>query len=99
MHRHICGALGRRGATREFPFLGFRWRGVSCRELYRGMVRIGTLNVRTARGGNLEAALKGCEEMHLDIVVLTETHLYDDKYTRRGHGFEVHATKPSAVCY
>lgn len=56
------------------------------------MARIGTLNVRTARGGNLEACLKGCGELHLDVVVLTETHLNDEKYTRRSHGFEIFAT-------
>lgn len=52
--------------------------------------------MRTGRSGNLEATLRGCDELGIDIVFLTETHLNDDKYTRFSHGYEVFASKATS---
>ena len=50
---------------------------------------IGTLNIRCAHHGNLEATLRGLKEMHVDIAVLTETQLTYDKHTTNRFGYTV----------
>ena len=57
------------------------------------MVRIGTLNVRSGRNANLDCALRGSQILGIDIIVLTETKIDNEKYTRYSHGYEIHATK------
>jgi len=61
------------------------------------MVRIGTLNIRTAWHGNLEAATKGMEEMGLDIAILTDTRLTNDKHMTFSYGYEVYATQSESA--
>ena len=50
---------------------------------------IGTLNIRSAHHGNLEATLRGLKEMHVDVAVLTETKLTSDKHTTNHFGYTV----------
>jgi exonuclease III len=57
------------------------------------MVRIGTLNVHSGRNANLDCALRGSHILGIDIIVLTETKIDDEKYTRYSHAYEIHATK------
>jgi exonuclease III len=57
------------------------------------MVRTGTLNIRSRRNANLDCALRGCKLMGMDIVVLTETKIVDERYTCFSQGYEIHASK------
>jgi exonuclease III len=57
------------------------------------MLRLGTLNVRSAQQGNLEGTLKGLEVLGIDICLLSETKLSDDKFTKAAFGYDVYATK------
>jgi exonuclease III len=56
------------------------------------MLRLGTFNVRSGRNGNLESCLRGLDLLLLDVVVLTETKLHDDKFTKMSSGYEIFAT-------
>ena len=56
-------------------------------------LRIGTLNVRSCQGGNLEATLKNLQKMQVDVAVLTETKLTNDKHTVFHDGYSVCASK------
>ena len=56
-------------------------------------MRVGTLNIRNGRAGNLEAALRGLEILGIDIVVITETKFDNEKYPRLASGYEIYATK------
>jgi exonuclease III len=57
------------------------------------MLRLGTFNVRSGRNGNLESRLRGLALLLLDVVVLTETKLHDDKFTKMSSGYEIFATR------
>ena len=56
-------------------------------------LRVGTLNVRSTQGGNLEATLKSFRRMGLDIAVLTETKLTHDRHTTFRFGYSVCASQ------
>jgi hypothetical protein len=45
------------------------------------------------RNSNLEAALRACEQMRIDIGILTETMLSTHRYTRSAYGYTVFATQ------
>jgi hypothetical protein len=65
----------------------------------KGHARICTLNVQSTCGGNLEGTLRGCDDLHLDIALLLETKLNDEKHVRSRHGYEVNAmVTASASC-
>ena len=49
-------------------------------------LRVGTLNVRSTQGGNLESTLKSFRQMKVDVAVLTETKLTNDKAMDRRKG-------------
>jgi hypothetical protein len=55
-------------------------------------IKIVTFNIRNGRAGNLEVALRAIEKMEIDIDVLCEMELTDDKYTKLSHSYEVVAT-------
>ena len=56
-------------------------------------LRVGTLNVRSTQGGNLESTLKSFWQMKVDVAVLTETKLTNDKHTTNRFGYSVCATE------
>jgi hypothetical protein len=56
-------------------------------------IKIATYNIRDGRNSNLEAALRACEKMRIDIGVLTETRLSTHRHTRWAHGYTVFATQ------
>jgi exonuclease III len=56
-------------------------------------IKIGTYNIRSGRAGNLEGALCAMHKMHMDIVILKETKLKDERHTKRAFGYDVVATK------
>lgn len=55
-------------------------------------IQIATLNIRDARNSNLEAALRALGQMNVDVAVLTETRLNNDRYTRSAFDYIVSAT-------
>lgn len=55
-------------------------------------MRVGTLNIQSARGGNLEGCCRGLAALNLDVAVLTETKLHNGVYARRAFGYEVIAS-------
>jgi hypothetical protein len=56
-------------------------------------IRIGTYNIMNGRAGNMEGTLWAMNKMNMDIVLLTETKLTNDQYTKRAFGYDVVATK------
>jgi hypothetical protein len=46
-------------------------------------IRIGTYNIRNGRTWKLEGGLREMNKMNMDIVLLTETKLMDEQYTKR----------------
>jgi exonuclease III len=57
------------------------------------IIKLATYNIRDGRNSNLEAALRACEQMRIDVGVLTETRLSTDRYTRSAYGYTVFATQ------
>ena len=55
-------------------------------------LRVGTLNMRSAQGGNLEATIKSMKKMNVDIALLTETKLATDRHTKSCFGYTVAAS-------
>lgn len=55
-------------------------------------IRVGTLNIRSALSGNLEAALMGIHQLNIDIAILTESKLTTDRYTHQRNGYKIFAT-------
>ncbi len=53
---------------------------------------MGTLNIQTARGGNLEGCCRGLAALNLDVAVLTETKLHNNVYPRLASGYEIIAS-------
>ena len=53
---------------------------------------IGTYNIRNARNGGLEAALRGMEQANLNMGILQETNITDRVYTRASAGYRIVAT-------
>jgi hypothetical protein len=51
-------------------------------------IKLATLNIQSGRAGNLEGALRATEKISIDIVVLKETKIVDDKYTKKAFGYE-----------
>jgi hypothetical protein len=60
-------------------------------------ITISTYNIRDGRNSNLEAALRACEQMRVDVGILTETRLSTDRYTRSAYGYTVFATKTTHI--
>jgi hypothetical protein len=60
-------------------------------------INIATYNICNGRNSNLEAALRACEKMRIDVGVLTETRLSTDRYTRSAYGYTVFATQTTHV--
>lgn len=63
--------------------------------LTKTVLRIGTYNVRSARGEILELALKALAPMALDVCILSETNL-QGFHTKKVQGFTVVATHTSS---
>jgi exonuclease III len=59
----------------------------------REYVRIGTLNIRNGRRVNMEIAMQAIAHMNVDVAVLTETRLKDERYAKYVYGYEITATK------
>jgi exonuclease III len=55
-------------------------------------IRIATFNIRSGRGERLIAALRALEQLNVDVGLLTEVKLTDERYTRHSFGYEVAAT-------
>jgi hypothetical protein len=60
-------------------------------------INIATYNIRHGRNTNLEAALRACERMRIDVGVLTETRLSTDRYAWSAYGYMVFATKTTHI--
>jgi exonuclease III len=56
-------------------------------------IKVATYNIRDGRKSNLEAALRACKQMRIDVGALTETRLSTDRYTRSEYGYTVFATQ------
>jgi exonuclease III len=56
-------------------------------------MRIATYNIRNGRVENLEIALRVVAQLNVDIAILTEVKLTDDRFTNYSHGYGVIATK------
>jgi endonuclease/exonuclease/phosphatase family metal-dependent hydrolase len=56
-------------------------------------INIATYNIRDGQNSNLEAALRACQKMRIDVGILTETRLGTDRYTRSASGYTVFATQ------
>jgi exonuclease III len=56
-------------------------------------INIGTYNIGSGRAGNMEGALRAMHKMHMDIVILTERELMDERHTKRAFGYNVVAMK------
>ena len=59
-------------------------------------IKIATYNIRSGRAGNLESALRALEQMEVDLAILTETKLTDDRHTKFNFGYRVVATKAAS---
>jgi hypothetical protein len=57
------------------------------------IIKLATYNIRDSRNLNLEAVLRACEQMRIDVGVLTETRLSTDRYKRSAYGYTVFATQ------
>jgi hypothetical protein len=57
------------------------------------IIKLATYNIQDGRNSNLEACLRACEQMRIDIGVLTETRLSTDRYTRSAYGYMIFATQ------
>jgi exonuclease III len=57
------------------------------------IIKLATYNIRDSRNSNLEAVLRACEQMRIDVGILTETRLSTDRYTRSAYGYTVFATQ------
>jgi hypothetical protein len=56
-------------------------------------IKIGTYNIRSGRAGNLEGYLRAMHKMHMDIGILTEMRLTDERHAKRAFCYDVVATK------
>jgi len=59
-------------------------------------MRVGTLNIQSARGGNLEGCCRGLAALNLDVAILTETKIANKVYTRRTSGYDIIASKAAS---
>jgi exonuclease III len=60
-------------------------------------MRIATYNIRNGQQGNLESALRALQFMYVDLAILQETKISDEKYTKAYFGYEVLASKADTV--
>jgi hypothetical protein len=60
-------------------------------------INTATYNICDGHNSNLEAALRACEKMRINVGVLTETRLSTDRYTRSAYGYTVFATQTTHV--
>ena len=60
-------------------------------------MRVGTLNIQSARGGNLEGCCRGLAALNIDVAVLTETKLHNNVYTRQAFGYDILASKAASA--
>jgi hypothetical protein len=60
-------------------------------------INIATYNIRDGRNSNLEAALRACKKMQIDVGILTETRLSTDRYKRSAFGYTVFATQTTHI--
>jgi hypothetical protein len=58
---------------------------------------IATFNIRNGRQGNLESALRALMKMNVDIGLLEETKIKDEKYKKKSFGYNVIATRAESV--
>jgi hypothetical protein len=56
-------------------------------------IKIGIYNIRSGHAGNLEGALRAMHKMHMDIIILTETKLMDERHKKWAFGYYVMDTK------
>ena len=56
-------------------------------------LRLATLNIIDGRRNRLNAALRCMKQMNVDIGLLTETKLSNDRYTKSAEGYRVEGTK------
>lgn len=54
-------------------------------------VKIATLNIQSGGGNRINAALCCFRRMNLDIILLTETKLVENRFTKSAEGFEIFA--------
>jgi hypothetical protein len=56
-------------------------------------IRIATYIIRNGHQGNLERALRALKKMNIDIGVLEEKNIDDERYTKQCFDYEVLVTK------
>jgi exonuclease III len=56
-----------------------------------------TYNIHNGQQGNLEITLRSLQFMNVDLAILQETKISDEKYTRASFGHEVLASKADTV--
>ena len=62
-----------------------------------GYIKLATLNIIDARQAGLNATSPCMKQMNVDIAILTETKLTNNKYTRRSSGYSIIATKAEGI--
>jgi exonuclease III len=76
------------------PFVdGVSQRNNAESDFSRKVIRIATYNIRSARGGNLESVLRALNQMNVDLGLLCETKLSDERFTKFSSGYRVFASK------
>lgn len=55
-------------------------------------IKVATYNIKNGRNGRVESVLRALDQMNLDLALITETKLTDDKYTKLSSGYLVFAT-------
>jgi hypothetical protein len=63
----------------------------------RRRIRISTHNIHNGRQGNLESATRALQFMNVDLDILQETKISDEKYTRASCGYSVLTSKADTV--
>ena len=61
----------------------------------RKVIQMASYNIRSVRGGGLESILWAFGHMDVDLGLLCETKLYDNKYTKFSSNYHVFASKAS----
>ena len=59
-------------------------------------MRVGTLNIQSARRGNLEGCCRGLAALNIDVAVLVETKVHNNLYTRLAFGYNSVASKAAS---
>ena len=62
-----------------------------------GTFRMATWNIVDGKGGILTQAAAGLAQMGVDIAVLQETKIVNEKYTKAAAGYTIHCSKAVSI--